>query len=323
MKKLGNIQLARFCGQLKLFLASGIPLLSSLQMLRYKFIDQIIEQVSHGHSLAEALKPFMPALVISSLESAEQAGNLEEVLDRLAKYYEQCAETEDKIKSALVYPCFVIILCFISLIMIFCFVLPGFEGLFTDLKVELPFLTRALIVFGRILPILIVLTLLISLVLFKKTKKEKLDKLFLKSKLVARVQISHSFRTLGSLLKSGIPISKALSATLNTISNQAFKIIFSNLKDEIENGQSLNQAMDQYKIFPHEARQMIKVGENTGQLAEMLISVADYYEKERETFIKRFTALLEPGLTLFVGIIVGLVVLAMFLPMMNVMSQLQ
>jgi len=323
MKKLDTGRLAQFCHQLNLFLSSGIPLLSSLQMLNYKFMDQVVEKVSHGHSLAQALNPFLPALVISAVESAEQAGNLEEVLSYLAGYYEKRAETEDKIKSALVYPCFVIVLCLISLIMIFGFVLPGFQNLFIDMEIDLPLFTRILIFTGKIIPLIIPVSLLVVFLGFKKLKGEKLDALLLKSKLFARTQISHACRTLGSLLHGGLPISQALTSTIDTIASQSFKKIMENIKEQIENGAKLHQAAAEHAAFPAEAIQMLKVGENTGRLSEMLFSIADYYEKERELFIKRFTALLEPGLTLFVGLIVAMVALAMFLPMLSIMSQIQ
>jgi len=147
--------------------------------------------------------------------------------------------------------------------------------------------------------------------------------LFLRSKLYAREQISQCFRTLGSLLMAGVPIIAALETILASIKNQTFKKIIMELKAEVENGARFSAVLVKQEIFPREACQMIEVGENSGQLDQMLLSVADFLERERDVFIKRFTSLLEPALTLFVGLVVGVIALAMFLPMIDMISKLQ
>lgn len=328
-------EVARFCGQLQMLLASGVPLLEGLRIIRNlsqrKDYENVIQKISEGESLGKALQDNFPPMVISSLEGAEKVGDLEGVLARLSTYYEDRAEVEEKIKSALVYPSFVIILCMASLFVLFLFVLPGFKTLFADLDADLPFFTRVIVNLGEIfsktwyIPILSFLVFGGLLLRYKKTKHGSLalDNLCLKIRTLSREQIIQSFRTLGSLLQGGISIIEALNTTINTSKNSAFRGIVCEIKVAIENGEKLSEVLARYKIFPKEAIQMISVGENSGKLAEMLLSISNFYEKERESFIKRFTTLLEPALTLFVGVVVGIIAVAMFLPMINVISRLQ
>lgn len=334
-RNLTKREIARFCGQLQVLLAAGVPLLEAMRIvkniLQRQEIDDLIQGVSEGESLGKAMQLHFPSILTSSIECAEKAGNLEEALGRLCKYYEDRAEVEDKLKSALIYPAFVIILCILSLIVLFLFVLPGFKTLFADLDADLPFFTLVIISSGDIfsrfwyVPFSI---LFASGVLFTRYRRTEhgaraVDGLILRVRSLCREQIIQGFRTLGSLLHAGIPITEALSTTANSSRNMVFRQIVFEVKEAIENGERLSGSLSRYQIFPKEAIQMIAVGENSGTLDRMLLSISSFYEKEKEVFIKRFTTLLEPALTLFVGVVVGVIALAMFLPMINMISQLQ
>jgi type IV pilus assembly protein PilC len=334
-KTLSKREIARFCEQFKMLLSSGVPILEALQIIdgmsaRRRF-SAIIERLADGSALAQALRDYFPPMVVSSIAGAEKAGNLEEVLGQLAKYYEARAEVEEKIKSAMVYPSFVLILCFMSLFVLFAFVLPGFKSLFLDMGADLPLITLAIMNGGDIiakvwyLPLVMVVVLGLVFVRFRKSSRGAgiIDGLALRFTSISRQQIMQSFRTLGSLLQGGIPIIGSLKTTAESIGNKAFQKIFLELREAIENGERMSDVLSRYRIFPREMLQMIAVGENSGKLPEMLVSIADFNEKEREVFIKRFTALLEPCLTLAVGIVVGIIALAMFLPMVNMISGLQ
>ncbi len=328
-------QIAHFCDQLKMLLVAGVPLLEALQIVnnisssnRY---ESLINMIAEGQSLAQAMGGSFPQMVISSVEGAEKSGGLAEALENLSNYYEHQAEVEDEIKSALVYPGFILALCFLSMFVLLVFVLPGFKSLFADMGAELPLLTMLLINFGDMFSrfwllffVVIVLGCLL-IVFYKRTNKGalRIDQLLLKIGFVRKQQVINAFRSLGSLLKGGVPIIEALNTAASSSSNKAFKNIFFHIKAEIENGNSLSDVLKRQPVFPKESFQMISVGENSGRLAEMLLSICDYYERERQVAIKRFTALLEPCLTLFVGIMVGVIAVSMFLPMMNVISQLQ
>ncbi|MFH1826719.1 MAG: type II secretion system F family protein [bacterium] len=334
-KKLTKTQISRFCAQLHLLLSSGVPLLEALSIvkniLKLTAFDNLIEKVTDGCSLAEALQRHFPPLVVSSIASAEMSGSLDEVLARLAKHYETRAETESKIKSALIYPSFVITLCFGTLFVLLVFILPGFRQLFADLDADLPLFTELLISFGEgfskiwYLPIVGSLSLAAYLPRYKQNEKNvlKLDGWAMKLKFVSRSLVIQALRTLGSLLQGGVPILPALDSCVNSTHNKFFQIKLRQIKEAVENGESLSTALQAHDIFPVEAIQMIRVGENSGKLAEMLISIADFYEQEWEVAIKRFTTMLEPVLTLFVGLVVGVIAIAMFLPMINMISRMQ
>lgn len=311
-----------------MLLASGVPLLEALHIIKNISkrieVNSVIQQVAEGESLAVAMRESFPAMMVSSIEGSEKIGSLETVLDRLARYYEERAETEDKIKSALIYPSFVSILCVACLFVLFVFVLPGFKSLFVDLDADLPLFTQIIMelgeIFSKIWYLLFILILIIGAIFFRHKKR---DEWLLKIKYYSREQVIAAFRTLGSLLQGGIPIVEALQTSAGTSNNNTFRDIILKIKESIENGVRLAEALAQYKIFPNEAIQMVAVGENSGNLAAMLLSVSSFYEKEKEVAIKRFTMMLEPALTLVVGLVVGVIAVAMILPMMNVISQIQ
>jgi len=328
-------EISRFCGQLRMLLASGIPLLEALRiigsLLRNRGIEALMERVSEGDSLGRSMGIDFPSLVASSVECAETAGNLEEVLGRLSKHYEERAEVEEKLKSALIYPAFVTVLCVLSLVVLFIFVLPGFKSLFLDLDADLPVLTQVILGAGEMVSefwYVPFLTMMVSGALFFHYKRSErgsraIDTLLLKLRFVSSGHVMHAFRTLGSLLQAGIPISAALATTASSSQNSAFERVMLEIKGSVENGERLSDIFSRYQMFPSAAVQMIRVGEGSGTLAEMLLNIAGFFEKEKEIFIKRFTSLLEPALTLTVGIMVGVIALAVFLPMINMISSLQ
>ena len=332
---LNKREISRFCDQLKILLASGVALLESLQIVsrifRRKEIKDMIQQLSDGQTLANSMQRYFPPLMVSSVAGAERSGNLEEVLARLARYYEQRAELDEKIKSSLIYPCFVMILCLFSLFALFVLVIPGFKAMFEELAAELPFYTRIIMVSSEIILnywYKVFLFGIVFLILFRYYSRNRkagmlLDKVALRIGFLGREQIIQGLRTLGALLQGGIPIIEALQITHESAPNRAFKKIILEIKDAVESGERLSEVLSKYDLFPTEAAQMIAVGEGSGKLSEMLLSIAAFYEKERELFIKRFTTMLEPSLTLIVGIVVGIIALSMFLPMMDMVSKLQ
>jgi type II secretory pathway component PulF len=331
---LGKREISRFCEQLRILLASGIPLLEALKIVskifRRKEMEDLIKRLSNGQSLANSMQKYFPPLVISSIAGAERSGNLEEVLGRLSSFFEQRAEMEEKIKSSLIYPCFVMLLCLFSLIALFVLVIPGFKDLFAELGARLPFYTWLILASSEFIlkhwykALLAFFTFLILFRYYRKNRASLMfDKIVLRINFLGREQIIQGFRTLGALLQGGVPIIEALQITIESSTNRAFRKIVTEIREAIASGERLSNALSKYRLFPSEAAQMISVGEGSGKLSEMLLSIAGFYEKERELFIKRFTALLEPALTLIVGIVVGIIALSMFLPMMDMVSKLQ
>jgi type II secretory pathway component PulF len=329
------LQTSRFCSQLKMLLSSGVPLLEALQIIHRlsngKLNESIIKKIAEGAALKSALEPHFPALLVGVVGSAEKAGNLEEVLDKMSTYYAERAEAVEKMRSALLYPSFVMGLCVLCILVLVFFVLPGFQGLFLDAKVELPLLTRIFLKGSESLaktwPLLFI-SFLAGIILFlryRKTEKGLLtiDGLLMRIKLYVREQVANMVRTLGYLLEGGVPLLLALQIAAETSQNRIFRQMMSQAKERVAEGEKISTAFAATRIFPEEALQMLKVGENSGKLSAMFLGIAALYEKEREVFTKRFFALLEPALTLLVGIVVGAVVLGMFLPMLSLISSLQ
>ena len=300
---------------------------------KYQSLEEIINKLNEGFSLSEAAVGFLDPLVQGSLRAAERAGNLEETLDYLAKYYESKAELDEKVKGALVYPCFVLVLCLISIMALLIFVIPGLKAMFSDLGTELPLLTNLILSFGDlfyqffylILGFLIVIVVLY--VRLMKNKPELIERFLLRFPIIRHLfqkeLIIQGFSMLGTLLNSGTPLVEALTITASSSRGVIFRKIVLEAKGKIENGSKLSESFEESRFFAPESIQMLKVGEGSGQLAGMLLGIADFQARERESFLKRFTTLLEPIMTLSVGLVVGVVVMAVFLPLVNMISSLK
>jgi len=332
---------ARFCSQLKMMLASGMPLLEALKVIKdlaankrfRQQLEGLVDQITEGCSLSESANLFLPPLAMGSLRAAERAGNLEETLDYLAKYYESKAELDEKIKGALVYPCFVLVLCLISILALFVFVIPGLKEMFDDLGAELPMITNLVLSISDLFyqvwfPLAgALLGAGILIICLLRNKPEMVEGFALRipifRTLIQKELTIQGFSTLGALLNSGTPLIEALTITANSSRSKVFKETILRSKEKVENGGRLSVSFEESRFFAPESIQMLKVGEGSGQLAGMLLNIADFQARERESFLKRFTTLLEPIMTLSVGLVVGLVVMAMFLPLVNMISSLK
>ncbi|MDD4179624.1 MAG: type II secretion system F family protein [Candidatus Margulisbacteria bacterium] len=319
-------EVASFCGQLRLLLSSGLPLLEAMTLMRglplfkrYKvLVGSVIESINEGNPLSLATNAILPPIVTSTMQSAEQAGNLEAALDQLAKFYLSRAEVEEKVKSALVYPCFVLGLAVFILVIMFVFILPGFNDLFADLGTELPIATLIVLNIGKYwyLPVL-------GLLPVGFIMRNKVDRLPVISSFCRQAIVIQWLASMGALLKGGTPILAALDTLAGSIKDVKFNEVVGEVRGKIENGEKLSRAVEESGYFPAEVVQMLKVGESSGQLSDMLLSVADFKTREREENLKKLTSLIEPALTLSVGLIVGFIVIAMFLPMVNMISNIQ
>ncbi|MFH1386827.1 MAG: type II secretion system F family protein [bacterium] len=331
-------QTAIFCSQLQSLLSSGIPLIEALIIIKdltkeKKLLDNVINKVSEGNPFSEAINGFLPIMAASSLRAAERAGDLEECLGRLTEYYNNKAELDEKLIGSLIYPVLIMVLSLLSVLMLVIFVIPSLKGLLNDFGGSLPLVTVIILsVSDYFSAIWLVSAIIIGLFLFYLVKIRDKDPLRFErylfkvpffGRLYQEEQMIQCLSTLGSLLKGGAPIIESLAITGEGLKNKTFKNIINNVKDEVENGERLSVAFERHNYWPSSVVQMIKVGERTGGLAEMLVNIADFKAREREVFLKRFTSLLEPGMTVVVGLVVGFIVLAMFLPMMNVVSTLQ
>ncbi|MBN2057908.1 MAG: type II secretion system F family protein [Candidatus Saganbacteria bacterium] len=334
-KCLSKRDTARFCSQLRLLLSSGVPLLQALQIVRrlsgWPRLEQVCSAVSEGRSLSAASEGFLPVVALTSLRGAEACGGMEEVLLRLSLHFEARADVEDKIKSALIYPCFVLLICLLTVCLLVFLVLPGFKTFFIDLNADLPWLTRMMLWLGEAAannwywPLGLFGCLVVAMPRFGPNNRlrQACQALASRSRTYCRSQASSLFFSLATLLEGGVAISEALRTSASAAACPIFAKRINFLKDRVEAGEKLSTALAEDRLFNGSAVQMVLVGEATGQLAVMLRAAAEVYDRERELMVKRLLSLLEPGLTLFVGLIAGVVVLAMFLPLVNMISSLQ
>lgn len=320
---------ARFCEQLRSLLSAGVPLLEALKIIGQRIkgpgLKPTLIKLNDGHSLSEALIGFLPEMAIGSVRAGENAGNLEETLGQLAKYYEERAEVEEKFISALIYPAFIFCLSLLCLIGLVVFVLPGLSGVFADVGGELPLITRLILgsadLITRLLPGLIISGLLAGTVVWRK-KADVASCLPLVGSIMKQEELIQGLGTIGALLNTGTPIDEALKISAETTRGRSFRTVILEARAKVINGEKLSSVLAMSKFFPPETIDLLKIGENTGRLAEMFSSVAVYQARERESGLKRVTALIEPVMTLSVGLVVGLVVMGIFLPLMNMISAL-
>jgi len=323
---LNNRQTSNFCSQLKMLLASGMPLVDALSIMKDLFakqrngvqFDRVITEVTNGHALSESVAGLLPHLAVASLCAAENAGNLEETLGQLADFFRSKAELEEKLKGALVYPCFVLALSFLIIVGLFVFILPGFNGLFSDLGVELPLPTKILLSIGNYWYLFIAASLFSILFI-----RRNLLCLPVVGRLYRQEEIIQSLGSLGSLLRGGVPMLEALQTVSESARSERLKRIMREVSVAVQDGEKLSAALAASGFFPSEAIQMLRVGESSGQLSEMLLAIGEFQAREREEYLKRITSLIEPTMTLSVGMIVAAVVMAVFLPLINMISSLQ
>lgn len=337
---LNKRETVQFCSSLKMMLASGMPLLQALQIVgdskqgkKYKVgITASIEKIKEGSPFFEAVSGLLPPLAIGSIKAAECSGNLEESLAKLAEFYERKAEMEEKIKAALIYPLLILILSLLSVLALLFFVLPAMGGLFSDFGGELPLFTRLILgtslLFSHNWPaILLGMAFGLFLIMhFWKKEPETVEKIGFKiplvSKLAKQELAAQLFGSLGAMLNGGIPILEALEITVETSGSQVFKKLLLNVKNRVENGWKLSDSLQECGFFYPETIQLLRVGENSSQLAGIMLNISEIQSFERDAALKKFTTLLEPVLTLLVGGVVAIVVLAMFLPMVDMISRL-
>ena len=339
--RVSDSELARFCGQLTSFLKSGLSLSRGLIILSKHYnnkfnaiIVEIVIKLENGISFSAALSSYgnlFPEVMVNLVKVGEEGGILEEMLEKTTIYFEEKITLKKTTQKALTYPLVVLSVSFAAFLFLLFFIIPSFSQLFSEMGIALPLLTQIVLSIGNLVSnywyLIIMLSGLGVYQALRFSKSKKFDNFVIKLPLIGRIVknivISRSFRTMGSLLRGGVPILPALAAATNSCGNSVFKSAFQDLSAEIEKGEKVSQVMGKYSIFPATALQMLAVGEETGSLDTMFLQIAVYYEKETEYSMQNLTTLLEPAATLVVGAVVAVVILAMFMPMMAMVSALQ
>ncbi len=337
-----------FTRQLATLIDSGLPLLRGLTVLAKQerdpvlrlTIDKLADGVQGGSTFSEALgqhPKIFNKLYVNMVKAGELGGVLEVVLTRLAEFQEKAQKVKNKVVAAMFYPVVVLFIAVAILIFLMAFIVPKFEQIFADMlgNQPLPPLTQLVIgssrwVQGNFL-VLIIGTVVswVAFAIFASTEKGKatLDAVKIRmplfGDLVRKSSISRFSRTLGTLVTSGVPILQALNITRETSGNIVVADAISKVHDSVKEGESIVTPLEASGVFPPMVISMIDVGEETGQLPQMLLKIADVYDDEVDNAVAGLTSLLEPVMIVFLAVIVGTIVIALFLPLISIIQNLQ
>lgn len=338
---------AVFSRQFAALVNAGVAMVRSLGVLSEqctnpklkKSLLEINSDVQEGTNLSDAMRKHPDCfddLYVSMVQAGEVGGVLDEVLNRLAKLLEDIARLQNQIKSAMAYPVTVGVLATVIFIGMTVFLLPTFASIFEELGTELPAFTQMMLnisVFLRTPQYVVGLVLILFGLSFAykqyyKTRagRETIDRLSLKmplfGDLIQKTATARFCRTFGALTRSGVPILTALEIVRDTAGNQVVSNAIDEARREIQTGGMISIALQREQVFPIMAIQMISIGEETGEVDKMLMKVADFYEDEVEQAVKALTSIMEPIMIMFLGGMVGSILLSMYLPMFAVFEKL-
>ncbi|MES2997164.1 MAG: type II secretion system F family protein [Verrucomicrobiota bacterium] len=338
-----------FTRQLATLIDSGLPLLRSLNVLQKQepnptmkaTLTSLADNVQGGSTFSESLAQhpkIFNKLYVNMVKAGELGGVLEVVLNRLAEYQEKAAKLKNKIISAMVYPLIVMFIAFAIMIFLMVFIVPKFREMFDDSDQELPMISQ--IVFGFsgflirsdfglpnvVFVILGIFGLVFLFNIWGRTKGGRaiIDDVKLKAPILGDLQrksaVSRFARTLGTLVTSGVPILQALNITRDTAGNVTISKAIEKVHEAVKEGETIVTPLQASGVFPNMVVSMVDVGEETGQLPEMLLKVADVYDDEVDNAVTALTSILEPVMIVFLALVVGAIVFALFLPLIKMIS---
>ncbi|MBM4276430.1 MAG: type II secretion system F family protein [Deltaproteobacteria bacterium] len=342
-KKVQQRSIAIFTRQLATMIDAGLPLVQSLDILssqqEHKVFKNIIrevrEDVEGGSTFAGALKKHPSAfddLYTNLVVAGEEGGILDNILNRLSSYIEKAEALKKKVKSAMIYPAVIVSVAILVVIILMIFVIPVFETMFKSAGQSLPLPTLIVLAMSKFINkyiVVIIPAVILFVFFFRKfykteSGKTQIDRLILKvpvfGMLLKKVAVARFARTLGTLVSSGVPILEGLLIVSRTAGNRTVETAILNARNSIREGDTISEPLGRSGIFPPMVIQMISVGESTGALDSMLTKIADFYDDEVDVAVGNLTALLEPFLMVFLGVVIGGVVIAMYLPIFQMAS---
>ena len=347
-KKIKPKILMIFTRQLATLIDSGLPLLRGLNVLAKqerdavlkRTINNLADSVQGGSTFSEGLAQhprIFNDLYVNMVRAGELGGVLEVVLTRLAEFQEKAAKIKNKVVAAMVYPIIVMFMAVVILSFLLVFIVPKFEAIFHDMLGDKPLPTVTLFVIGvsRFVQThwLVLIGLLIAGIagynFMNRTAggRSTIDRFKLHLPLfgdvIRKTAISRFSRTLGTLVTSGVPILQALNITRETAGNMVIARAISQVHDSVKEGESIVQPLEASGAFPPMVISMIDVGEETGQLPEMLLKIAEVYDDEVDNSVAALTSMLEPIMIVFLALVVGTIVIALFMPLISIISGLQ
>ena len=342
-KKVKQRSVAIFTRQLATMIDAGLPLVQSLEILSSQqehkvfknVIREIREDVEGGSTFAGALKKHPVTfndLYTNLVVAGEEGGILDTILTRLANYIEKAEALKKKVRSALIYPTTIVGVAVIVVMILMIFVIPVFEAMFKSAGQNLPLPTLIVLAISKlikkyvliVIPGIIVFFYLLRKYYHTENGKAVVDRILLKlpvfGLLFRKIAVARFSRTLGTLVSSGVPILDGLNIVSKAAGNKAVETAILNARASIREGETIAEPLGRSGIFPPMVIQMISVGESTGALDSMLSKIAEFYEEEVDVTVANMTSLLEPFLMVFLGVVIGGIVIAMYLPIFQIAS---
>ncbi|MBU5334231.1 type II secretion system F family protein [Anaerocolumna aminovalerica] len=331
--------LSVFCRQFVSILTAGVSVVNALDLLTQQTENKVLSEaikevqtsVEKGEGLADAMreqKKVFPSILTNMVKAGEASGDLETVFERLAIHFEKETKLKLQMKKALIYPIIVGLVAVAVLVVMMLFVVPNFMAMFADMNIDMPFMTRLVIRVSDFMVtrwyvlIVVAACIIIGFSLYKKSTagRETLGRIAYKvpfyGKFIMKSISARLTRTLCTLLAAGIPVIEALDITARTMDNVVAKDALLLAKEDVAKGIPLSIPIKNAGIFPPMVYQMIKIGEESGDIESMLEKVADYYDEEVEAAAQRLTAVLEPAIIIFLAFMVGIIIMAIMQPML-------
>jgi type IV pilus assembly protein PilC len=340
-KKVKGEEIVIFSRQLATMVEAGIPIIQGLDALSEqvthplfkKVLSAVQEDIEHGSSLYAAFAKHpqvFDSLFVNMVKVGETGGALSAVLDRVATYMEKTLRLKRKVKSALIYPCVVVSMAIIITTILLVKVVPTFTEIYASFNHELPAMTRVLVNISNIMReqlVFYVAGIVVFIFFLRQWHKTDKGALFLDGAtlkmpifgdLLRKVSISRFSRTLATLIQSGVPILESLDIVEKTIGNRVLETVVSDVKGNVREGESLAAPLVKSGVFPPMVTRMIAVGEKSGKLETMLLKISEFYDDQVDAAVEGLTSIIEPLIIGVLGVVIGFIVIALFLPIINI-----
>lgn len=336
--KITPADISIFARQLATMMDSGVPIVQSFEIIgkghenkgMSDLLNSVKNDIESGTTLSEALSKhplYFDELFCNLVQAGEHAGILDSILDKIATYKEKTEAIKAKIKKAMTYPIAILVVAGIITMILLIFVIPQFEQLFAGFGADLPAMTKAVVAMSKWMQSYwwALLGVIFGTIKIAKEAKKRskafnifLDRTLLKAPVVGAIlhkaAIARYARTLSTMFAAGVPLVEAMDSVSGAVGNVVYQEAVVKMRDEVSTGTQINIAMKQTNLFPHMVVQMTAIGEEAGSVDTMLSKVADFYEAEVDDAVDNMTALLEPIIMAFLGVVIGGLVVAMYLP---------
>ena len=343
-RKIKKLHIVLFTRQLSTMITSGLPLVQSLDILGNQIEDinfrgivrEIKTKIEGGSRFADALRDYpqcFDELYVNLVVAGEEGGLLDNVLQRLAVYMEKSEKLKRKVKSAMIYPVAIITVAVGVTLVLLLFVIPVFEKMFKEMGAELPMITQMVMslshliasIYGVIaLAVIVVIVVVVARYYKTEEGRRRIDALILKlpifGLLTLKASVARITRTLSTLLTSGVAILESLVICAKVAGNKVIEDALMVARARISEGKTMSEPLEQAGIFPPMVVQMVQVGESTGALDSMLGKIADFYDEDVDNLVTNMTAMMEPMIMIFLGVVLGGLVIAMYLPIFKLGS---